>query len=339
MELSDDPNFVAEADVVGFIFEKTRIYKGKRYPMPPVIAVGNSIRTAYDSQVAYGMTYEYSPRTLAKFRVPLTDYDSGEVFIGTFLLASRPASTSTITITENRRPEPPNDINFYFDYDDENLSITWAPPVNTQRDVKYLQVFRRKNTEEAFQLLVHYDFDDSIIRTTARESIDPDLIKTPLSMPTFYIDTEFDKEKVYIYALAVIDARQLTSNFTTQFEVSFDTSKNRINKKFISYAGAPKQYPNWYLKENFFVDSMKDSTHKELTIYFNPEAYTLIRGGNIDIPAFCTTSIDPLSKYVFQLINTDRLDEAQINVTINESVLEDTTTKTQSQFSSEIESS
>jgi len=158
-------------------------------------------------------------------------------------------------------------------------------------------------------------------------------------MPTYYIDPEFDKTKTYIYALVVIDARQLTSEYSTQIRVSFSESKNRITKEFVSYAGAPKQYPNWYLKENFFVDSMKDSSHSNLSIYFDPEAYTLTRGSGEDIPAFCTTSIDPLSKYVFQLINVDRLDEAQINVTIDESRLENTTPAAKSQFSSEIEGS
>ncbi len=339
MELTEDANFVAEADVVGFVFEKIRIYKGKRYPMPPVIVVGSSVRTAYDSEVAYGMTYEYSARTIAKFRIPLTDYDTGEVFIGTFLLASRPASISKTKITENRRPEPPNDINFYYNYDDDNLSVTWSPPVNPQRDVKYLQVFRRETTYEPFQLLMHYDWDDSVIRAQSKETIDPDLMKTLTTMPTYYIDHEFDKTKTYIYALVVIDARQLTSEYSTQIKVSFSEAKNRIIKEFVSYAGAPKQYPNWYLKEKFFVDSMKDSSHTTLSIYFDPEAYTLTRGSGEEIPAFCTTAIDPLSKYVFQLINVDRLDEAQINVTIDESRLQDTTKSKKSQFSSEIEGS
>ena len=339
VELTEDANFVAQADVVGFVFEKTRIYQGKRYPMPPVIAVGPNIRTAYDDEVAYGMTYEYCARTIAKFRVPLTDYDTGEVFIGTFLLASRPASEAKTTITENRRPEPPGDINFYYNYDDDNLSVTWAPPVNPQRDVKYLQVFRRSTTDESFQLLVHYDWDDSVIRSQTKEYIDPDLMQVKTCMPTYYIDSEFDKTKTYIYALVAIDARQLSSEYSTQIRVSFDESKNRITKEFVSYSGAPKQYPNWYLKENFFVDSMKDSTHSNLSIYFDPEAYTLTRGSGEDIPAFCTTSLDPLAKYIFQLINVDRLDEAQISVTIDESRLQDASKSKKSQFSSEIDGS
>ena len=68
-------------------------------------------------------------------------------------------------------------------------------------------------------------------------------------MPTYYIDSEFDKTKTYIYALVAVDARQISSKYSTQIRISFDKSKNKIKKEFISYAGAPKQYPNWFLKQ------------------------------------------------------------------------------------------
>jgi hypothetical protein len=66
---------------------------------------------------------------------------------------------------------------------------------------------------------------------------------------------------------------------------------------------------------------MKDSAHKAIQIYFNPEAYTLLRNGREVIPAFCTTTIDPLSKYVFQFINTDRLLDQKLEITIDDSIL------------------
>ena len=158
-------------------------------------------------------------------------------------------------------------------------------------------------------------------------------------MPTYYIDTEFDKTKAYIYALAVIDARQLSSTYSTQILVSFDETSNKIQKEFISYAGAPLQYPNWYLKQNFFVDSMKDSSHSEVTVYFDPEVYKLIKQSGEEISPFCTISDDPLSRYVFQMINTDRLDEVQIDITLDDSRLQGTSCVQKPQFSSEINKS
>ena len=323
LEEVETEDFVAEADVVGFVIQKKRVYKGVRYPMPPIIALGQRVRTVYDSQIAYGQTYEYTGYTIAKFRVPATDVE-GNTFIKTFLVSSKPAPMTSITAKEDRRPDPPTDINFYFEYDKENLVITWAPPVNPQRDVKYIQVFRRKSIHDPFTLIKHFDFDDSVVRSNPREHIDPSVDKAVQNMPTFYIDSEFNKTTTYIYALVAVDARQLSSKYSTQIKVSFDKSKNKIRKEFMSYAGAPKQYPNWFLKQNFFVDTMKDSSHKACQIYFNPEAYTLLKNGREVIPTFCTTSIDPLSKYVFQFINTDRLLDQKLEVTIDDSILVET---------------
>ena len=320
LEQVDTDDFVAEADVVGFVIQKKRVYKGVRYPMPPIIAMGQKVRTVYDSQIAYGQTYEYTGHTIAKFRVPATDTE-GNMFIKTFLVSSKPAPVVTLVAKETRRPDPPADVNYYFEYDNESLVITWAPPVNPQRDVKYIQVFRRKSIHDAFTLIKHFDFDDSVVRSDPKEHIDPGLNKSAVTMPTYFIDSEFDKTKSYIYSIVAIDARQISSRYSTQIKVSFDKSKNKIKKEFISYAGAPKQYPNWFLKQNFFIDTMKDSSHKAVQIYFNPEAYTLLKNGREVIPAFCTTSQDPLSKYVFQFINTDRLLDQKLEVTIDDSVL------------------
>jgi hypothetical protein len=326
LEQVETEDFIAEADVIGFIIQKKRVYKGVRYPMPPIIAMGQKVRTMYDSQIAYGQTYEYTGYTIAKFKVPATNTE-GDTFIKTFLVSSKPAALTSITVKEDRPPDPPSDVNFYFEYDKENLILTWSPPVNPQRDVKYIQVFRRKSIHDAFTLIKHFDFDDSVVRSNPKEHVDPGLNKSIKHMPTYYIDSEFDKTKTYIYALVAVDARQISSKYSTQIRISFDKSKNKIKKEFVSYAGAPKQYPNWFLKQSFFVDTMKDSAHRAVQIYFNPEAYTLLKNGREVIPAFCTTSVDPLSKYVFQFINTDRLLDQKLEVTINDSIIVDTPAK------------
>ena len=328
-------NFVAQADIVGYILEKKRVYKGVRYPMPPIIVSGQRKKRAFDSQIAYGQTYEYTGRTIAKFKVPATDLE-GETYIQTFLLASKPSETVSITVQEDRRPEPPNDFNFHFEYDKENLILTWSPPTNPQRDVKYIQVFRRKTIHEPFQLIRQFDFDDSAVRSEPREYIDPSLIRRARVMPTYFVDTEFNKASSYIYALVAVDARQISSMYSMQVRVSFDVKDNKIKKQFISYSGAPKAYPNWNLKQNFFVDSMKDSSHKNVHIYFNPEAYTLLKNGEEEIPAFYSTSKDPLAKYVFQLINTDRLLDQKLEVVIDDSAYVNTTSAAKTALETDI---
>ena len=316
----NDPNFVAEAEVVGYLFEKQRMFRGKSYKMAPIFVMGSNIREAYDSKVAYGQSYLYSARSIAKFRVPITDWDTGNTYIGEFFYASRLSAPAQVSMAvDDKRPDPPSDVSYYYDYDADNLLITWSPPVNPQRDVKYIQVFRRKDTTEPFQLLAHYDFDDSVIIKEGVEDPGESLTIKCTTMPTFYVDTDWDQTKSYIYSVVCIDARQLSSYYSTQTKVTYDTTTHKIKREFISYQGAPKQYPNWYLKENFFPDTIKDSSHEKVSVYFNPEAYTLLKSSGEEVPVFYSKDIDPDSKYLFQFINVDRLAEHQIEVQINKS--------------------
>lgn len=326
LERMTGDSFVPEASVIGVLFEKKRVYGGKKYPMSSVLCVGENPSSAYDSQVAYGQTYEYTAFTLSKFRIPITT-DDGRSYIQTIFVASKPSNSVLVTIEEDRAPEPPQDINYYFEFDRRSLYITWAPPVNPQRDVKYIQVFRRKSVSEPFELIANLDFDDSVLRNEPVEDIDESLTTTYSSMPTYFEDPEFGRDSSFIYSLVAVDARQISSPYSTQVRVSFDTQKNKIKKELVSYSGAPKQYPNWMLKENFFVDSMKDSSHGQVSIYFNPEAYTVVKGNGETFPAFYSKTIDPLSKYVFQFINTDRLLEKKFEVTIDDEIYKATLEK------------
>ena len=316
----DLPDFVSEGEVVGYLFEKERIFKGKSYRMSPIFVEGSDVRTAYDSQVAYDQTYKYAARSIVKFRIPITDWASGETFIGEFFWASRLSSPVSVTVAENRRPNPPSDISYYYNFDEDNLIITWSPPVNPQRDVKYIQIYRRLSTDKAFTLIAHYDFDDSIIVKESPEEVDLTLVRETLMMPCTFVDYDWDKTKSYIYSIVTIDARQLSSFYSSQTRVYFDSTSNKLRKEFISYQGAPKQYPNWFLKANFFSDCIKDSSHKEVKIYFNPETYTVVKAGGEEVPVFYSTDIDPEAKYLFQFINVDRLAEHQISVQVTREV-------------------
>ena len=81
---------------------------------------------------------------------------------------------------------------------------------------------------------------------------------------------------------------------------------------------------------------MKDSSHKQVHIYFNPEAYTLLKNGQEVIPAFYATSQDPLAKYVFQFINTDRLLDQKLEVVINDSAYANTQGATKTSLETDI---
>ena len=91
-----------------------------------------------------------------------------------------------------------------------------------------------------------------------------------------YIDNEFQEGEEPIYALASIDAHGITSPYSTQFQIKYDKARNKITKKLISKAGAPKPYPNIYINKDTFQDLMKTSGKDRMTIVFDPEYYQVV---------------------------------------------------------------
>jgi len=198
-----------------------------------------------------------------------------------------------------------------WDYKMTAARLTWAFPTNPQRDIKYFQVFRRSSISQSFELIKMFDFDDSVIRTPWTETPDEVLIERLSSPKNFFLDTEFNKESKYIYAICCVDAHGISSNYSIQFEVSFDRFKNKMKKKLISVAGAPKAYPNMYLNQDTFVDTIKDSNHSQVEIFFNPEYLQITDEANNDLKLL---KMDENNNYILSLLNIDL--QSQKNVTI-----------------------
>ncbi len=83
-----------------------------------------------------------------------------------------------------------------------------------------------------------------------------------------YRDLDFSKESQYIYTVACVDARGFTSNYASQHMVSFDRTTNKLKTKLVSKRNAPKPYPNIYLNQDLFADTMSDSGHTRLRVFF-----------------------------------------------------------------------
>ena len=117
----------------------------------------------------------------------------------------------------------------------------------------------------------------------------------------------------FIYAIAGIDARGLTSSYSEQVKVRFNVVKNKLIVNRISPKGAPKPYPNIYLDGDIFVDTMRSSGASRMRVYFDPEYYDVVRTMRIpDSDATTTLSQNLISdKYKIQIINLD-LQESQL---------------------------
>lgn len=335
---------------VGYVIDKFAI--GQRKPMKSFI-VPAAAKYFLDDEVKYGTQYSYAVRTLAAFtfteqdRNPQFDQNTGkaEIIKTTVLVKSRQSQRVAAITSEDIPPPSPADIRFLWNYDSQTMTLAWSFPFNPQRDIKEWQIFRRSSVDEPFRLIRVISFDDSVIPTPRFEdSIDPVLIRRPTRVDgsgetfphpdTKFTDSEFTKDSKFIYAVCSVDAHSFISNYSEQFEVSFDRIRNRLVRRLVSPSGAPKQYPNTFLKAELSLDSVVSSGVKRAKIYFDPEYLRVMRGelesGNnktTDLGLFKKTvftedspgkQISDMPGCVYKLVflNTDRQKQQTLNIGI-----------------------
>lgn len=351
------------SEIIGYIIDKFEILKNGTFkPHKPIIIENPKVGISADLSVKYNTTYMYAIRAVAVFNIPAIDHNTGEVATLKVLVSSKPSNKVYVQTIETVAPPPPCDVNFTWDYDRINplttntdqtsgqaipntgqagsLLIHWAFPPNSQRDIKKFQVFRRKSVDEPFELIKTYDFDDSASRFSDNEFPDSNVVEYLRTPCTFFYDDDFlvgDQLNVnpyaassnpgsstYIYSIVSIDAHGLTSNYSAQFEIWFDQFKNRLIKKLISHSGAPKAYPNLYLENDLFIDTMKISGQhsKKMKLYFNPEYYHYTDNQGRMSPAFKTNQTG--GKYKLQFINLDNQKSQMINISIDDQISKNT---------------
>ncbi|NBP57186.1 hypothetical protein EBU71_11770 [bacterium] len=220
-------------------------------------------------------------------------------------------------------PPPPADFRVIWDYQRDMPMLTWNIPVNSQRDVKYFQIFKRLGINEPYQLIKVYDFNDSVTPLSLSEMSEQFMEQTNVlnlrfpngtALPrTYYHDDDFNKDGSAIYTVACIDAHGYSSNYTVQFQVSFDKYGNKIITEAISQSGAPKAYPNFFIQKDAFVDSIRTSGTGKLQVIFNPEYLKVVAQGQppTDLGLLKT---DENSVYKLQLINIDLQQEQTVNI-------------------------
>ena len=288
-----------------------------------------------DTQVVYGAVYVYEVRTLAVVEMTvggdvLEDAGTGkesDIFRITFFVTSRASSQAKVKCIENIPPPPPSICKFRFDFELNRLGIKWDFPHTSQQDIKKFQIFKRASIYQPFVLIAQYDFTDAYVPAPEIERIDPALNFEMSFGRKMYYDEDFDKSGDAIYAIVSVDAHNLTSNYSDQIRVKFNRSKNAIETSLVSPAGAPKQYPNFFVSTTeaqnietvrYTEDVMKDSGHLKMRVYFDPEALH-IAGENFltrDADRSINTSISQTGNYKFQIINIDRQKSAIVDLSL-----------------------
>jgi len=313
------------AELVGYIIDKFEVStRGGLIKHPPIVIDSPHVHLTADYRVKFNAKYCYVIRTVALLTLPAIEDVTGEVATIQVLVSSKPSNKVYVTTQKDSAPEPPGDVNFTWNYQTNKLMVTWAFPVTRERDIKQFQVFRRDSVDECFELQKQYNFDDSVVKFPYNERPDPRLVEHLNSPATFWIDDEFNwdvhtgRDTGLIYAVTSIDAHGQGSGYSAQFRVWFDRYKNRLQKELVSHAGSPKPYPNMYLAEELFENTINVAgpSSKRMRLFFNPEFYyyTDDRGRTTQVLQTRQTG----GGYKLQFINLDNMKSDDINITIDD---------------------
>jgi hypothetical protein len=305
--------------VIGYVIDKQELVNGDWQDREPIIIDNARVTSTIDFKVKYYSTYKYAIRTIVLLELPAILSDRSGVVMARVLVSSKKSAPVMVECVENVPPPPPTDFQFIWDYRVNKLQLTWTFPPNRQRDVKKFQIFRRSNVFEPYQLQAQYDFDNSKVKAPQAETPSKDLVSVQLrgSDPTpvlNYIDDEFTKDSRYIYTLCCIDAHGFSSNYSDQFEITFDKYKNRLVRTLVSQPGAPKAYPNMFLNADTFVDVIYDTGHTSVKVIFDPDHLTVYNAEGIDLNLLAIS--DEFSDYKLQFVNLDAQKEQILDVNL-----------------------
>jgi hypothetical protein len=268
-----------------------------------------------DHEIKLNATYHYWLHAVYRVKSHSLSVNTGQVVVAEVLFQSEASEAYTVRTVDDVPPPPPADFGIRWDYRTKKLVITWAFPPLSQRDIKYFQVFRRSNLLEPFMLLAEYDFNDSLLQPIRYENVLPTNTQKMSDPLTTYYDTEFKKDSDYIYCVAAVDARGLVSNYSEQLRVTFDSIRNRLQVEQVSPSGAPRQYPNVFLRGDLFLDSVVVTGKRRMKVYFDPEYLKLVdRTGN-DLGLFLLSN---RGSYNISIVDTARAESTSVELTIKD---------------------
>ena len=297
---------------------------------PSFFIKGTNPEPIIDRNVRYGGSYEYVVKTVVGLSQN-GEINQNETKFDAKLLkvyVSEGSLGRSVYCNESIPPLPPENLTFKYNFKEDALRLMWDFPFNKQQDIKRFQIYRRSSLDMPFELLRELDFDDSTIRDDLTPSSgNKDNVRRYPGPICYFYDTGFNTESSYIYSVAAIDARGLTSGYSSQFLVSYDRFKNKTNVKFLSKQGAPKPYPNIFLDLDALPDAITESRKSKINIYFNPECKNANTYSSELSEDGKSLSLDRTDKvflnntegsYRIQVINIDSQESDNITFSIND---------------------
>lgn len=292
---------------------------------------GHNSTYAVDNNVRYGGVYFYKIRTLCQVKTiasseNINDASLNQNVLATMVMASE-GSLTTIQCLEKVPPPEPIAMRATFDFAVLKPRISWQFPLNKQRDIKRFQIFKRFSLDSPFTLMKEYNFDDSIIKGGVSE-IAPEENLEVLNKPVLsFVDTTHNEGEKPIYAIACVDAHGMSSNYGPQLQVSRDRYTNRITRKIISKAGAPKPYPNLFINVDAFEDCIKASGYDRIKIFLDPDHYKVMKYEKVNnqLTTLAQDSVKELDlgllaidrnkfRYTLHMINVDNQKDETVKI-------------------------
>ena len=236
-----------------------------------------------DEAVKYGKTYRYVISNVYLY----SQLDPNNKFVvNQYLVCDHPFITNDIECKEKEPPPPP--ANLRFKVIEDKLEIRWDEPYDYQYDAKGYQILKRSDINSPYtiigQLEGHSEKDLYEPQESTLESV---IIRTPEVIPYKFIDNNYKKGEIAIYAIRTIDAHGYFSDYSDQIAILYDPFEEKIIYDLICYSGCKRDYPNEkiLLKSKFFKynDNMIDNLPvakkiKNVTLYVTPDYCKTKRG-------------------------------------------------------------
>ena len=303
-----------KAELLAHIVVRQELQKNGNIVQRNVAILSRDASSWIDTGIKYGAAYSYFVK--AVYAIEVAAYtEIGENVIATILISASPSSGYTVGCYETTPPEPPEDFQIRWDYDQDCPVITWNFPVNKARDVKYFQVFRRASVNEPFTLIREIDFNDAFLRPVRSDSPNQsyvDRVNFPICV---YYDKEFKRSSNFIYALGCVDAHGFVSNYTEQLHVKFNKMKNQMELSLVSEANAPRPYPNIFIRGSLTMDAIKVSNRKDVDVYFDPEYLKVVDRRGSDMKLLTTSKV---GQYTLVVLDVDRAQSISIPLYIDD---------------------
>jgi hypothetical protein len=156
-----------------------------------------------------------------------------------------------VDIVENVPPPPPHTIKITPCTPKREILVSWLPPANSQRDIKYFKIYRRGAVGDKWTLMTKtgdsVDIDGDGVLDVENTTIPRDL--------NLFVDRNVQVGRPYIYALTSVDVHGTESFLSTQIQAELNSNyaleKEEKKLKWISGSGAKPEEIDFVLKKFF----------------------------------------------------------------------------------------